>query len=539
MAEHEDFYTPEHIDEQIDALLQASSMPDQDLHMAQDLRMVLTNAAAETDAHSLQRVLNQLLQDNHSTPERIPSLERVQKQKYGRIIHMKITHEPAKKIRSVARVFSTLAAVLVVAALVGSMLLLSHIIHQNGNTATGSANTTAGAAQGRLPQGIYTSSSTTVFRLTDQKQQVIWQKALPDAAKIVSAGNVVYVLQSNGKSQKYAVVELDASTGKVLWTHSFAKASPGGEPTDMAFAQNRLYVSWTAALINPAQQSHGKMYVLNAVNGAQIAVYTNIPVQAMSASDGIQTMDANGSVFAVGNASLQVYSATTGKLLWHASMPKGGVNASVRRLKIVNNLIYAIFSNDDEQADNSKSYIAAYQAATGQQVWQSPSFPGAALYQFAVDQNIVYFGTLNINGLSKPFTGNVYAYDIQSNRQLWNTPVDGGAEEPFVVSNGIVYTTVYPGGAKNSQSKSSQPKNSHLIALDAATGAIKWHQTLDMGILSSFCISNGILYTSHHFVGSDTGAKVGNASIEAFSVNGGQKLWESAQYGDINIVPTE
>jgi outer membrane protein assembly factor BamB len=544
MAEHEDFYTPEHIDEQVDALLQASSMPDQDLRMAHDLRIVLTNADAQTDAHSLQRVLHQLLEDKHPThkqsDELIPSLEQMQQQKHGKIIRMKIPYEPAKKIRPVARVFSTLAAVLIVAILIGSMLLLSHMPHSGGSTATGSARITTGATQQQtsLPQGVYTSSSTTVFRLNDQKQQrVVWQQALPNALKIISARNVVYVLQSNNQSKKYVVVELNASTGKILWTNAFAnqqQASPGSEPTDMAFAQNRLYVSWTDG--DPAQLTQGKIYVFNAVNGKQLSMYTNISVQLFGASDGIQTMDANENVFAVGDADLQIYSATTGKPLWHASMPEGGVNAIVNRLEIVNNLIYVIFSNGNEQAGNTRSYIAAYQATTGHQVWQSPFFPAAALYNFTVDQNTVYFGTLNtnratkpFNGATKPFTGNVYAYDIQNNKQFWNTPVDGGAQEPFVVSNGMLYTTVDPGA----------PKTSHLIALDAATGTIKWHQTLDTVVLTRFCISNGILYMSNHSVRPDTGAVVGNASIEVFSANTGQKLWESAQYGDINIVPTE
>ncbi len=531
MAEHEAFYTPEHIDEQVDALLQGVSIPDEDLRLVQDLRIALTNADAQKDMHSLQNVLHRLLEENHSTlrwnDELNPSLEQMRQQKHGRIIHMRTTQAPVQKTRPMTRVFATLAAVLVVAALVGSMFALSHMARSGRSTATGSVNTTTRAAS--LPQGIYTSSSTTVFRLNGQKQpQVIWQQALPGATKIISAGDVVYVLQGGVQNTKYAVVELNASTGKVLWTHAFAAQQQGSsedEPTDMVLTQNHLYVGWTA--LDPAQQTHGKIYVLNAVNGMQLSVYTNISLQAIGASDGIQTIDANDSVLAVGDRGLQVYNATTGKPLWHASMPNGGVNATVNRLQIVNHLVYVIFSNGDEQG-GGRSYIAAYQATTGQQVWQSPSFPAVALYHFTVDQNTVYFGTLNINGPNKPFTGNVYAYDIQSNKQLWNTPVDGGAQEAFVVSNGTVYTTVDP----------SAPTHSHLIALNAATGAIKWHQTLDTVVLSSFCISNGILYMSDHSIRLDTGKPFGNASVQAFSADDGQKVWENARYGDINIVPT-
>jgi outer membrane protein assembly factor BamB len=536
MSEHDDFYRPEHIDEQVDALLRARNMPDQDLRMAQDLRIALTNADADTDAHSLQRVLHRLQEGQHSqhqqSAEIAPSLEWMQHKKHGRLIRMKTTHAPINKMRPVTRVFATLAATLIVAVLIGSMLILSHMARSGGSTVTGSANTTKHPqVQASLPKGVYTSSATTVFRLSGQThQRVIWQQAVLNAIKIIPAGNVVYILQNNSQSKTYAALELDASTGKILWTHSFAaqtQASPDGQITDMVFAQNHLYVSWAAAA-DTSQQGRSKIYILNALSGGLLSVYTNLLVEPIDASYGIHTMDANDGVFAVGARGVQVYSVTTGKFLWHASMVQGGLSANVSMLKIVNNLVYVIFTNNNDAVGNGKSYVVAYQATTGQQVWQSPFFPGDALYRFAVDQNIVYFGTLNIISPNQPFAGRVYAYNIQSNKQLWSTAVDGGAQEPFVVSNGVVYTAADPG----------RTANSHLIALDAATGAIKWHQTLNTYLLDSFCVSNGVVYTSRHFVRPDTGALNANADIEAFSAGAGQKLWESGQYGSTNIVPT-
>jgi outer membrane protein assembly factor BamB len=191
-------------------------------------------------------------------------------------------------------------------------------------------------------------------------------------------------------------------------------------------------------------------------------------------------------------------------------------------MKIVNNLVSVVFSSNTDVTGYGKSYIVVYEAATGKQVWKSTTFPGDALYHFAIDQNTIYFGSINTN--TQPFTGKVYAYNIQSNKELWSTPVDGGAQEQFAISNGVLYTAVDHGGTMDS----------HLLAINAATGAIKWQQTLDTVVLNSFAISNGIVYTGRY-----NGLYSNESSLEAFKADNGQKLWEGAQYGNGNLVATE
>jgi outer membrane protein assembly factor BamB len=517
MSEHEDFYTPEHIDEQVDTLLQARAMPDQDQRMADDLHMVLANADA--DAYSLQRVLHQLLEGENSTHrqnnESILSLEQMQQRKYKdqKVIRMqKIDH--AKKTWPIMRVFSTIAATIVVAVLIGSVLILSHAAPQkNGSasTITGAAhNATATAAStSTVPQGIYASNASTMFRLDiQQKQQVIWQQAVPDVQQIVPAGNVVYILQSDTKSLN-AVLELDANTGKILWKHSFS-GQGSYEPTKLTFSQNQLYVSWIGIINN--SYDDGYVDILNASNGDLLPF-----VYAHTLAD---NMDVNGGIFAVGNTGLQVYNATTHKLLWRAPMTESG--KGFVSLKIVNNLIYVVFSSDNMDPNSGKSYIVVYEAATGKQVWQSPTFLGQALSNFAIDQNTIYFGS--VNSSTQPFTGKIYAYNILSNKQLWSTPVDGGAQEALVFSNGMLYTTL-----------NRWPQSAPLIAINAATGTIKWQQTSDTVVPSSFSLSNGILYIGHSNDISPSGS-----SLTAFNANSGQKLWEEiGKYGSGTQVATE
>ncbi|MBA2393267.1 MAG: PQQ-binding-like beta-propeller repeat protein, partial [Ktedonobacteraceae bacterium] len=148
-----------------------------------------------------------------------------------------------------------------------------------------------------------------------------------------------------------------------------------------------------------------------------------------------------------------------------------------------------------------------------------------ALSRFIVDQNILYFGTfIGIPG--QPFTGKVYAYNIQSNKQLWSTSVPGGVQEPFAASNGTVYTAVDQG---------RNGLESHLIALNAATGKIVWKQPLHTIVLDGFSMSNGIIFVGSKAEYSTNGSGSG---VQAFNARTGQVLWKSTQYGYQNIVPT-
>lgn len=522
MPEDKDFYLSEQIDEQVDALLQARHLPGQDQRMAHDLRSILANADAEADAHSLQRVRQHLLQGKHAAHRQsganIPSLELIQRRKWERLAHMQKT----QKFGVMARVFSTLAAALIVAALVGSMLIITHAVQQN----KGATGTTAGAPKkpASAPQGIYTSSQSAVFKLNFQTHQAIWQQALPNVSKIIPVGNVVYVLQSRqliqpGSLPKNAVngvTELDANSGKVLWKHTFTEQNPhaqASEAINMVFAQKRLYVNWETWVSN--SYADGEIYVLNASNGSQISVYPHTLGETMDASDG---------VLAVANGNVQVYDATTNKPLWQASMMGKNANVTVLSLKIVNNLLYVLFTSNRD-VSTGQGYIAAYQVTTGKQVWQSPSFTGDELSHFIVDRNVVYFGTIDTTNSTQPFTGKVYAYDIQSKKQIWSTSVPGGAQEVFAISNGTLYTAVDQGNKLDS----------HLIALNAATGKIVWKQPLHTIVLDSFSMSNGIIFVGSKAEYSTNGSGSG---IQTFNAHTGQALWKSTQFGYQNIVPT-
>lgn len=521
MSEHEDFYTPEQIDTQVEALLQARDMPACDQHMAHILRTVLANADEQADALSLQRVLHQLLETERSAHQQseknIPFSRLVQQQKQGKLMLMKGTREKSRKLRPIMRAFATLAAILVVAVLVGSMLIISHLAYQNKN----SSIVTAHRALAYPHQGIYASSKESVFRLDSQTHRALWQQSLKDVAKILPIGNVVYILQSSqSPGGTNAVLQLDARNGKILWRHTFtmqtqSKNVLAGQTTDLAFFQGRLYVGWETWI--DLSSTEGKVYVLNASDGRQKAVYANASVWLLAVSNDILAISSDD--------RLQVYDPDNGRPLWYVSLP-GSSSTTVVSLNIVNGLLYTVLSNSTEISGAGQSFIVAYQATTGKQVWKSPAFPGDALSHFTVDQNIVYFGTLTMKGPNQPFTGRIYAYNTKDNKQLWSTPVNGGAQGPLVVSNGVVYTVVDNGSSIHAL----------LVSLDVTTGKIKWQEQLAETFHNSFCVSNGAIYVSSF--GLTQGSSVPE-KIEVLNAHNGQLLWEDTQHGFNNLVPTE
>lgn len=527
-------FIPELVDEQLEHLLAKRSPASPDESIVNDLRRMYRG-----DERSLAKVWQRLgLGENQPiSVGRQPEMSDVAQQPASAKIldlernrHMRQSRKP-----SLARALSLLAAACVAALIVGGMLVASNLAHQSRGSSTAAPKTTS-QPQASLPPGIYTTSATTLFRLNTQTHQAIWQQRLVNVVKVIPDGKTVYVLQNSspsaafiqsegiGKAPINAVVALDASSGKILWTHTFTLKkklnTDDGQITDMFLAQNRLYVGWETWTGTHNMDMKGQIYVLNAADGSQQAVYANASAWSLTVGDGVIAVS--------GNYSLQVYDAASGKSLWHVTYTSG-TSEPVRALSIVNGLIYATISTNNELAGEGQDYLAAYEINSGKQTWQSPIFPGGSLdAHFAVDQHVVYFATfaLNIRAKGQPQSGNVYAYDLQSNKQLWRKPINGGGQEPLILNNGVLYTV----------GDNGSDLHAHLVALDTATGAIRWQYTLTSNFLSSLALSNGVVYVSGF---SDPQKSSTPDHINALNAENGQVLWADAQHGAGPITPTE
>lgn len=223
MPEHEDFYTPAWIDEQIDALLQGHSLPSRDQRMADDLRAILEHEDENT--RSLRKVF-QLLADAGAQPtENIISLTDRQSQG-GPVVMQSETHpQKSRQAQSMVRVWSTLAALLLLVILVGSMLQILNAVRQQhtgtspalpGSTATTVISQTSTPA---LPEGQVIYKSEHLM----SSSPVVWS---PDGTRVAAVVN------------RTTVESWDALTGKNVLQYQ-----PGG--TLVASMMGTNVVAWS------------------------------------------------------------------------------------------------------------------------------------------------------------------------------------------------------------------------------------------------------------------------------------------------------
>lgn len=509
-------FTPERVDEQVDELLAQQSSVSLDEHFIHDLQGMY-----QADERSLSNVWQRLgLETAEEQPETLAT-EPAQSPASARVRDL-ARHRHARPRRPFVRTLSLIAAACIATLLIGSLLWITNQVRQASSPNShpnGQQRTSAS-----LPQGVYVSNQNGLFRLNGQTHRVYWQVPLQGIIKIVPSANAVYILQSALNSSVNAVVALDANTGKTLWIHPFVvQQNTIGRTTDLGVDQNRLYVGWQTWSSTSDNIMTGYVYVLNASNGSQQAVYpTTTITEGLAVGDGILAVSAD--------SGLQVYNPTSGKPLWHTSI-NGVSNGAIIQVSIINNLVYALFSTNNEAGGESQAYIAAYRANSGALVWKSPVFPGDALLRFTVQQNILYFGTLNSDFQQQGWTGSVYAYNVQSNKLLWSQPVNGAVQSTPVISNGLVYV-----GADNDS-------NGHgrIIALSAANGAIKWQQPLAHGSADTFCVGNGIVYAINPGYPTKSTTPDG---LYALNAANGSTLWDDTQFSSspssdtYDIVPT-
>lgn len=520
MDNHTPEFTPELVDAQVDRLLAHQLPASQHAQIIDDLQHMY-----QDDERSLRKVWQRLELENQQTqsmeklPERAGREALRPQPTSAKVLNLE-RNRPMRQAskRPLTRVFSLIAAACIAVLIVGSMLFILNLVHKNQPPTA--SNTS---------QSLYASDSTSVFKLDPQTHQILWQQTLEGVTTILPSGNVVYILQSSMQTgATNAVLELDASSGKTLWAYTFPAQQQNNKAfaRGMVLAQDRLYVGWQTLSEDTARNggaaSTAQIYVLKASDGSKLLTYpTAAAVWNMAAGAGVLAVSADG--------SLQVYGLTSGKALWHKVFP-ASTNAPVVSLHIANGLIYAVVIAIDAKSNTNLSSILVYRVATGEQIWRSPTFASDALSFLTVNQHVVYFGTTldHQPDQKKPVTGRVYAYDIQTNTQLWSTPVAGATLHQPIFDKGVLYLAIDSGPVDNIARAPA-----HIVALDAATGALKWQQTLASDYIGGFCLGNGTLYASSYTV-SQSGLTWEKSS--AFKASDGHLAWEDSQHSFFTIV---
>jgi WD40 repeat protein len=246
MSGHEDFYTAEQVDEQVDVLLQGQYMPKRDLHMAHDLRSILATMDGNEDEDSLRRVLFKLL--NKENAQHLQNSKVISFSDFNQPLQMKdrvvplsetIKQSPKiSKVKPIRLVFSTFAAILAAMVLAGSMLLVINIVHQRqanktpgiGSQITATLPPTSTPAP-QLDEGkiVYTSP------LFDVATSAIWS---PDGSRVAVAVNRTTVESwdaMTGANVLNYTISGDVSVTNVAWSPNGKMLAVSGSSTIYLF----------------------------------------------------------------------------------------------------------------------------------------------------------------------------------------------------------------------------------------------------------------------------------------------------------------
>jgi len=227
----------------------------------------------------------------------------------------------------------------------------------------------------------------------------------------------------------------------------------------------------------------GNMYAFDAIDGSvKWKFFTDaVGIESSPAvSDGVIYFGSNNGYFYALNA-------TTGKLKWKMKTSENVSSSPV----IANNAVYFASANGIMYAVNTKTGSLIWTYQTGGMIVQSSP---------ALSNGVIFIGSRN---------GYLYALNANDGKLKWKYSTNGISMEQArpVVDNGMLYVggwyDVNDFGVAGS-----------LLALDEATGKLKWEILKGIGIGGRLLVSNGLLYAS-----ADDGY------FHAFNALTGVELW--------------
>ncbi|GHO78105.1 hypothetical protein KSD_58760 [Ktedonobacter sp. SOSP1-85] len=486
-----EYFNPGIVDEQIDALLQTGSHPNEETRTVHDLQSLY-----RSDLRSLERVWERLDLGTDTGFRKNPWTKRISHNnkplESERFRYMQGQHtqrDKAKSSSTFMRRFGLIAAVLFAALLVGSLVALLNVARgqHNGPASSGNAHiTNVPNLQVKTPFGVYIGGDGGVTKLDPKTGKAIWsytvtfKKPSRDMVgiginRIILSGNTLFALVGNSLSistdGQQGVIALNAQDGSIFWNKSIDQ----GRVTDMAVGDGLLYVD-TVAYADKASPKTD-IHVFSASTGVEKRSY--------SFQMAITSMTWNaGKLYLGTDHGLYVTKATDGTVVWKQEVSHE--QFYVTRPYVVNGVVYASFDYTSE-VGGSHSDIEAYDTLSGKQLWHTQDIPGQ-VFDIALDKKAVYLGILrhSSSGLNV-FLGTVYSYNLQNGQRNWETSVAGAVESAPVVVNGVVYAPTYGGTDGNGHT---------TTALDASTGTIKWQKPITLGLALNPVAANGLVYVA-------------------------------------------
>jgi outer membrane protein assembly factor BamB len=462
-------FMPETIDEQVDRLSQMrpitsaarvvhelSALYKQDARILEGAWQRLEERAVSMESGST---------DNFYANEKIDGQRSQQERKR----HMDGTVSQRRDNKRFPRIISMIAATLIVAIVVGSLIFVLNAVRQ-GKTTTVHHNQTHVAAQGSPhttydQAGLYVTLMDGVYRVDAKSGKILWHYFMnpfmkgrngSESNRVESDLTIVNgsVYFGGNDDNGHYLYSLKTTNGSLLWRKQLDYPLTGTPKV----VNGVIYVGTSDG--TAADQSH--IYALDAHTGAILWSHSFNFRVAVNVID-------HGTIYASSFKMLLTLNASDGKPGWTSkALPSDQYFSS---LQLVDGVLYASSSGGSQYC-----YEYAYDPTVGKQLWRSEVVNGFVTSAPTISGDSLYFGSQN---------GYVYALNTKDGKQRWSYNAGVAVYPSPQVADGIVYI------GETSLSRS----NDSIIALNAATGKHVWSKTIfDYFGQTQLLVNNGILY---------------------------------------------
>ncbi|HEY6542576.1 MAG TPA: PQQ-binding-like beta-propeller repeat protein [Ktedonobacteraceae bacterium] len=481
MEQHNSFFTPDEVDQQIEQLMRSTpSHPSQepastDLRLIRHLQTFYQEESAEVDQRSLERV-GALLQQSQGLIFDRDDRERLFREtaetrsgaRQGQPDNL--SRRPHRN-RIWQRRINLIAAVVLLTLLVSSMVLVLGLAHSSKNSAAGDTDT-----------AIYTLQLNNLYKLDLQRKSIAWSAPITTSGytegTVGKSDGIVYVGASiEGKDYTdipYAFA-YNARTGALLWRvkldSATSKTAQDGN-VQLGFTAQPVVANGRVYFISNA----GKIYALDALTGGRRWVYDTHEI-AMSCTGepgkpnyycspilepGI-TVGGDGVVYAWMSNYLFAVNGINGSKIWAASISFPYYIESL--VFSEGNLYLTARSFHFDDPASRYHHLYAFNARTGQQRWLVSEY-SAGFGTPVIVNGIVYVGSAE---------GTLYAFHSSDGSPLWHKSLSGQILVDLSESDGVIY--VQTNVIKNAGSR--HPASSALAAFNTADGSLRWQRTID------------------------------------------------------------
>jgi outer membrane protein assembly factor BamB len=428
------------------------------------------------------------------------------------------------------RTLSLIAAVIVVAVLAGSTLLLFNTASRNhtahNNTVTGKPSATSTPVVNS--PGIYITYSTDWYhtvlsKLDAQTHKPLWvyKDGPSEIGTPVIYGDVIYLDAMDTQTNQAHLLALDAQTGKKLWNTPFkansARDENGSGPFNLGYltapvvSDGQVYVMNRSGTVFSLEAKTGKTNWTYETGASALVKSYYIDPNGQKHYSGSTIYDSgtpvvsDGVLYGTLHNTYFAINTRTGKQVWSFNLAQEDQVFS--SAQVIDGIIYTASNIISEHVTGMslQSYIYAFRAKDGSQVWKYSTQKWVTDAPVVSDGHVYFTERIPPNANDGQST--LHALDLQGH-ESWHKDynVDGGSP---TVGDGYVSVNL------NTYDHTNGHILTHTLYVYDTEGNKVWEKDVDA---SPITILNGILYTES------------GRQIIAYDIKNQRVQW-SGQYG--------